>query len=149
MSAVMSPAVVKLVRRTSIGTGVLGVILSPIPLADELLLLPVYAVLSARIGKDHGLSVRAIPWRPIGATAVAGLAARAAVNVTVSYIPGVAAVANAATAVALTQFFGRYVDEACAHPETARSLGVQDVIESIRPRKASSDGAGGAPSGAT
>jgi uncharacterized protein (DUF697 family) len=141
----MSPGVEKLIRRTSIATGALGVIFSPIPLVDELLLLPIYAVMSVRIGRDHSLDARAMPWRPICATAIAGLAARAAVNVTVSYIPGVAAAANAVTAVALTQFFGRYVDEACAHPEGAKPLGVQDVIERIRPRKGTVDGA---PSGA-
>jgi uncharacterized protein (DUF697 family) len=142
----MSPRVERLIRRTSIATGALGVILSPIPLADELLLLPIYAVMSSRIGKDHSLDVRAMPWKPICATAIAGLGARAAVNVTVSYIPGVAAAANAVTAVALTQFFGRYVDEACANPKGARALGVQDVIERIRPRKGVVDGArSGAP----
>jgi len=142
----MSPLVERLIRRTSIATGALGVILSPIPLADELLLLPIYAFLSMRIGKDHSLDARAMPWRPICATAIAGLAARAAVNVTVSYIPGVAAAANAATAVALTQFFGRYVDESCAHPEEARPLGMHDVIERIRPRRPGHDAA---PSGAS
>jgi len=144
----MTPGVERLIRRTSIATGALGVILSPIPLADELLLLPVYAFLSLRIGKDHSLDARAIPWRPICTTTLAGLAARAAVNVTVSYIPGVAAAANAATAVALTQFLGRYVDEACAHPENATPLGVKDVIERIRPRRASANGPpSGVPTG--
>jgi uncharacterized protein (DUF697 family) len=142
----VSPTVERLIRRTSVVTGALGVVLSPIPLADELLLVPVYGVLAARIGRDHGLAARRIPWRPIFVTTIAGLAARAAVNVTVSYIPGVAAVANAATAVALTRFIGRYVDEACAHPEQARGLGVQDVIESIRPRKSPGDGTAPAPS---
>jgi uncharacterized protein (DUF697 family) len=137
----MSPRVERLIRRTSIATGVLGVVLSPIPLADELLLLPIYAFLSSRIGKDHELPARAMPWKPICATAIAGLAARAAINVTVSYIPGVAAAANAATAVALTQFFGRYVDEACAHPEDARPLGIEDIVERIRPKKREGDGA--------
>jgi uncharacterized protein (DUF697 family) len=146
----MSPLVERLIRRTSIATGALGVILSPIPLADELLLLPVYAYLSFRIGKDHSLDARAIPWKPICATTIAGLAARAAVNVTVSYIPGVAAAANAATAVALTQLIGRYVDDACAHPEEAKPLGVQDVIERIRPRRGGQHAAPpGVPDGVT
>src|SRR3984957_1549302 len=140
----MSPGPERIIRRTSIVTGALGVVLSPPPLADELLLLPIYAVLSAKIGKDHGLAAGAVPWRPICATAIAGLPARAAVNVTVSYIPGVAAAANAATAVALTQFIGRYVDDACAHPDEAKPLGGQDVIERIRPRRA---GQGAAPPG--
>src|ERR1019366_6955722 len=103
----------RLIRRASILSAALGVVLSPIPLADELLLLPIYGVMTARIARQRGLAAKGIPWRPVMATPAAGLAARAAVNVTVSYIPGVAAFANAVSAVALTQFFGRYVDGAC------------------------------------
>jgi uncharacterized protein (DUF697 family) len=141
----MTPTVEKLIRRTTILTGALGVVLSPIPLADEILLLPIYAVMTTRIGKDHGIKARALPWKPICATALSGLAARAAINVTVSYIPGVAAAANAATAVALTQFFGRWVDDICARPGEARSLGMNEILQSIRPKKAAKDaGANGA-----
>jgi uncharacterized protein (DUF697 family) len=129
----MEPAVQRLVRRTSILTAALGVVLSPIPLADELLLLPIYGVLTSRIAKKHALGVAELPWKPICATALAGLAARAAVNVTVSYIPGVAAAANAVSAVALTQFFGRYVDETCAKPAGARSLSVAEILDTLRP----------------
>jgi hypothetical protein len=104
-------------------------------LVDELLLLPIYGALASRIGKDHDLTFGQMPWKPICATALAGLAARAAVNLTVSYVPGVAAAANAVSAIALTQFFGRYVDEACAHPTDARPLGMQDIINHIRSKK--------------
>jgi uncharacterized protein (DUF697 family) len=131
----MSPGVERLIRRTSLLTAGLGVVFSPIPLIDELLLFPIYGVLASRISKDHGLAFGQVPWKPIATTAVAGLAARAAVNVTVSYIPGVAAVANAVSALALTQFFGRYVDEACAHPTEARPLSVQEVVSHFRAAK--------------
>lgn len=130
----MTAAVERVIRRTGLVTAALGVVLSPIPLADELLLLPIYAVMTARIGKHHALPLKAVPWRPICATAVAGLTARAAVNVTVSYIPGVAAVANATTALALTRFFGRYVDDACANPASAKRLSVQDILSTLRRR---------------
>jgi len=127
----------RLLRRASFTAGALGVVLSPIPLADELVLVPIYGVLTARIARSRGITMSAVPWRPIALTAFAGLAARAAVNLTVSYIPGVAAVANAASAVALTRFFGRYVDEAC---ETAsqggetKPMGVKDFAEALRTR---------------
>ncbi len=129
----MGPTVERVVRRTSLLTAALGVVLSPIPLADELLLLPIYGLMTRRIGKEHGLSAQGIPWRPIAATAVAGLAARAAVNVTVAYIPGVAAVANAVSAAALTRFMGGYVDTACEHPESARAVTVQEILSRLRP----------------
>jgi uncharacterized protein (DUF697 family) len=122
----------RVIRRASILSAALGVVLSPIPLADELLLLPVYGVMTTRIARQRGLATRAIPWRPVMATAAAGLAARAAVNVTVSYILGVAAFANAVSAVALTQFFGRYVDGACKDPASARAFSVKEILASLR-----------------
>jgi uncharacterized protein (DUF697 family) len=131
----MSPRVERIIRRTSLLTAALGVVLSPLPLVDEVLLLPIYGVLVSRIGKDHDLAFRQVPWKPICATALAGLTARAAVNLTVGYVPGVAAAASAVSAIALTRFFGRYVDEACAHPAHAKPLGVQEVVNHIRSSK--------------
>ncbi len=128
----MNPNVNRVIRRTSVLSAALGVILSPIPLADELLLLPIYGVMAARIGRLHGLSSGQVPWKPVISTAVAGLGARAAVNLTVAYIPGVAAVANAVSAVALTQFFGRYLDGACSEPASARALSLQEILASLR-----------------
>ena len=124
----------RVITRTSvIGFG-LGVVLSPIPLADELLLLPVYAVMTTRIARHHGLTLRQIAWRPIMSTVAAGLAARAAINVTVSFIPGVAAVANAISAAALTQLMGRYVDAACIDPASAKALSPRAIIDVLRAR---------------
>jgi uncharacterized protein (DUF697 family) len=131
----MDSSVERLIRRTSLLTAALGVVLSPIPLADELLLLPIYGVLTSRIAKKHALPVAELPWKPICATAVAGLAARAPGNNTVSYIPGVAAAANAVSAVALTQFFGRYIDDTCAKPAGARPLSVAEILDTLRPKK--------------
>jgi len=140
----LSPEIRRIVRRAGITSAVIGVILSPIPLADELVLLPVYGVMSARIGKHHGLTRREIPWRPIALTACAGLAARAAINLTVSFIPGVAAVANAASAAALTQLLGRYVDAACKNPADTHVLSVREFAEQFRDMKQAGKVAGAA-----
>ena len=98
--------------KTTIASAALGVVLSPIPLADELLLVPIYGVMTARIGKARGKGITAVPWRPIGTAIVAGLAARAAANVGFAFVPGVAAVANAISAAALTKLLGEYADTA-------------------------------------
>jgi uncharacterized protein (DUF697 family) len=131
----MQTDIERVIRRTTYVSAVLGVVLSPIPLADEIVLLPTYGVLAVKIGQAHGIPFGAMPWRPIALTALAGLGARAAVNITVSYIPFVAAAANAASAVALTTFFGRYVDGVCRDPKEARALSMKDILESIRPPK--------------
>ncbi len=128
----MDASVKKLVHRTSFVTAGVGVVLSPIPLLDELVLFPVYTVLSARIAKRHNLKWKQIPWRPIMRSTTAGLVARGLVNVTVALLPGVSAVGSAATAAALTEILGDYVDTACREPETAKTLAVKDVIDLLK-----------------
>jgi uncharacterized protein (DUF697 family) len=128
----MTDGVRKLVARTSVVTGAIAVVLSPIPLADELLFLPVFGVMASRIGKTHGLGMREVPWRPIARTTLAALAARATMNLAVSYIPGVAAVANAVSAVTVTHMLGRYVDAACADPDAAHPLTVREIAGRLK-----------------
>lgn len=124
------------IHRTSAVAAVLAAMLSPIPLADELVFLPMYGFLARRIGRVHGLGLGALPWKPIGVTAVSGLAARATVNLSVGFIPGVAAVANATSAVLLTEVLGRYIDAACADPGAARAYGVREFAELLRRKPA-------------
>jgi uncharacterized protein (DUF697 family) len=128
----MSPEVSKTIHKTSAVTGIVAIILSPIPLADELVFGPVYAFMTTRIATHHALKRSDIPWKPIAATIVAALAARAALNVAVAYIPGVAAAANAVTAVAVTELLGQYVDTTCADPASARKLSVKEIAETLR-----------------
>src|SRR5580704_11141403 len=101
------------VFRTSVFSAALGAVLSPIPFADELVLVPVYGVMVARIGRARGLGLSGLPWKPLVTAITAGLAARAAFNVTVAFIPGVAAVSNAITAAVLTHTLGKYADSVC------------------------------------
>jgi uncharacterized protein (DUF697 family) len=128
----MTEHVRKLVSRTSVVAGALAVVLSPVPLADELAFIPVFGVMASRIGKQHGLALGDVPWRPIARTTFAALAARATLNLAVSYIPGVAAVANAVSAVTVTHMLGRYVDGACADPASAVPLGVREIAGRLR-----------------
>jgi uncharacterized protein (DUF697 family) len=128
----MTSAVKKVVKTTSMVAGALAVVLSPIPLADEIAFLPIYGFMAARIGREHGLRFREVPWRPIATTTLAAMAARATVNVAVSYIPGVAAVANAVSAVTVTRLLGDYVDGACREPAAARPLSVREVAVRLK-----------------
>ena len=128
----MTEGIRRLITRTSVLTGALAVVLSPVPLADELVFLPVFGVLALRVGKVHGLSQKDMPWRPMVATTIAALAARATVNVAVSFIPGVAAVANAVSAVTVTRMLGQYFDGACAAPADARPLSVREIAASMK-----------------
>ncbi len=128
----MTDSVKKLLSRTSVVTAAIAVVLSPIPLADELVFLPVFGVMASRIGRAHGLTFGQVPWRPIASTTLAALAARATLNLAVSYIPGVAAAANAVSAVTVTRLLGNYVDDACANPSAARPLGVRELATRMK-----------------
>jgi uncharacterized protein (DUF697 family) len=110
MSEEATKKVQGVIWKTTIASAALGVVFSPIPLVDEILLVPIYGVMTARIGKARGIGVSKVPWRPLGTAIFAGLAARAAANIGFAFIPGVAAVANALSAAALTKVLGEYAD---------------------------------------
>jgi uncharacterized protein (DUF697 family) len=128
----MNEQVKKTVRKTGLFSASVGAVLSPIPLADEIVLFPVYANLARKIGKAHGLSLTQVPWRPVGATTMNGLLVRALLNLAVAATPGVAAVANAASAAALTELLGRYFDEACEQPAQAKTFGLRAMGRSLK-----------------
>ena len=132
----MNSNVRRVIRQTGIFSAAIAVVLSPIPLADEIVLLPVYGLMVSRIGRTHEVAQLEIPWRPIALTVLGGLAARAAINLTVSLIPGVSAVANAVSAAALTEILGRYVDAACLHPSATTVLTMRDIADQFRKRSA-------------
>jgi uncharacterized protein (DUF697 family) len=128
----MKVLIQRIVDQSSAVAAGLGVVLSPIPFADEALLLPVLGTMAIRIGRAHGLGWRELPWKAIGRTVVSGLVARATVNLGVSYIPFVAAVANAASAATLTGAFGAYADRACDHPGEAHSETLEELKVDVR-----------------
>lgn len=128
----MDPRVARLVRNTGMVNAAIGAVLSPIPLADELVLFPIFGWMTKRIAQLHDLSDERIPWQPIRATRLAALVARAGLNVTVAYIPGVAAFANAVSAFAVTEIVGRYVDKLCTDPEAAKAMRVQEILDVLR-----------------
>ena len=133
----MIKEVSSVIHKTSTAAAAVAAVLSPIPLADELILFPMYTWLSRRIARAHNLDMRIVPWKPISFTAINGLVARAGLNLAVSFVPGVAAVANAASAVMLTEFFGRYVNGVCESPGTAKTMVVKEIIDLLRRSKQS------------
>jgi uncharacterized protein (DUF697 family) len=123
----VTPEVQRIVDETTLIAAGMGVLLSPIPFADEAVLLPVLGTMSLRIGRTHGLGWRELPWAPLAKTAVSGLLARATFSLGISYIPLVAAVANAASGAALAGAFGAYADRACRDPSHAHLETIQEL----------------------
>jgi uncharacterized protein (DUF697 family) len=128
----LNDAVKSIVKRNTVASAVIGAVLSPIPLIDEVVLIPFYLLMAKKIAGKHELGRGQVPWKPIARTTFNGLFARAAVNVTVSYIPGVAAAANAASAAALTALLGNYVDDACKDPAAAQPIGVKAIVAVLK-----------------
>lgn len=124
------------IRRASTAAAGISVVLSPIPLADELALVPLYAWLTLRIARVSGKTAKEIPWRPLAKTAFVGLVIRGGIDATVAAIPGVAAVINASTAVALTEIYGACVDYVCHDPSPTTTLGFREIVEALRTRNA-------------
>jgi uncharacterized protein (DUF697 family) len=121
-----------IVTRTSVAAAVIGAILSPIPLADELVLVPVYAVMAARIGRVHRLALTKMPWRAMGRTTLTGLGVRAGLNLAFAFVPGVAAVANATSAATLTVLLGKWFDDACRDPKAAKAVSPAMMLEALK-----------------
>jgi uncharacterized protein (DUF697 family) len=110
------------IRVSGLTATALGVVLSPIPLADELVLVPVYGAMAAAIGRANGRSPLEVPWAKVAAAIGGGLAVRGAANLAFAFIPGVAAAANAVSAAVLTEVLGRYIDRVC-QPDEAPAAG--------------------------
>jgi uncharacterized protein (DUF697 family) len=103
----MTPEARSIITRTDLLAAGLGVILSPIPLVDELILPPLWLLMTARIARAQKTPLLSVPWGRVSAVALGGLTLRFVVNAAVSVLPGIAAVVNATTAVALTEIVGR------------------------------------------
>jgi uncharacterized protein (DUF697 family) len=128
----MIDAMPRVVGPASWGAAAVAAVLSPIPLADEVLLFPALLGVGAAVGRARGVRLRALPWGAFAATAAIGLTARAGINLAVSYLPGIAAVANATTAYALTYAFGAWAHAACADPSRARPPSPAQLVDAIR-----------------
>ena len=106
-------------RITNVYMGVAAVaafITQPIPGGDELVVVPVHYALCVRLARARGVSVFALPWRSIQRIIWYGAAARLVANFSLLIVPLLGAFGNSITAIALTEFLARWLDEFLAHP---------------------------------
>lgn len=108
----------QLIRRSAWGSAALAAALSPVPFADELLLAPFYAWATRRMAHLHEVPLQHLPLADLARTAAIGLGVRAGLNAGVAFVPGVAALMNAATAALLTHLYLDEVDRTCSSPRT-------------------------------
>jgi len=130
----MKAEVRRTVRNTCIFSASVAIVLSPIPLADEIVFFPTFGLMARRIAKHHDIAARTLPWKSILTTVGGALAARATVNLVVAALPGVSAAANATSAVFLTTLLGNYIDAICTDPTAPRALTMQEILTQLRAR---------------
>jgi uncharacterized protein (DUF697 family) len=106
-------------RITNVYSGVAAVtafVTQPIPGADELLVVPIHYALCARLARSRRVSVFKLPWRSVQRIIWYGAAARLVANFSLGLVPVLGAFSNSITAVALTEFLARWLDDFLASP---------------------------------
>jgi uncharacterized protein (DUF697 family) len=107
-------------RITNVYSGVAAVtafVTQPIPGADELLVVPIHYALCARLARSRGVSIFKLPWRSVQRIIWYGAAARLVANFSLGLVPVLGAFSNSITAIALTEFLARWLDDFLANPE--------------------------------
>lgn len=107
-------------RLTNVYSGVSAVaafVTQPVPALDELIVVPIHYALVVKIARARSFSILKLPWRPIKKIIWYGAAARLVGNFSLGLVPVLGMFSNAITAIALTEYLGRYLDEAIEHPD--------------------------------
>ena len=98
-------------------TAVVSFVTQPIPLLDELVVIPMHYLLCVRLASAHGVTRRDLPWKQIKKIIWYGAGARVVTNMSLGLVPVVGMFSNAVTAIALTEYLGHYIADVVAHPE--------------------------------
>jgi uncharacterized protein (DUF697 family) len=104
-------------NRASGVAAVLSFLTQPIPGADELLVVGIHYYLVVRLARSRGASVMDLPWRSLQRIVWYGAGARLVGNFSLGLVPFLGMFSNAVTAIALTEYLARWLDEYLEHPD--------------------------------
>jgi uncharacterized protein (DUF697 family) len=113
----MEPVSRKIANICSGIAGLASVVVHPIPAADDIVVVPVHYALCLQTARARGVSIFKLPWRNIQRIIWYGAGARFVVNFSLAIVPFVGAVSNCVTAIALTEYLARYLDQTISHPD--------------------------------
>ena len=129
-------------RITTRASGVAAVVsffTQPIPGADELLVIGIHYYLVVRLARSRGVSVLELPWRSLQRIVWYGAGARLVANFSLGLVPVVGMFSNAITAIALTEFLARWLDQYIQHPDTpppdVTMQGLKEIFASALKKK--------------
>lgn len=104
-------------NRASGVAAVLSFLTQPIPGADELLVVGIHYYLVVRLARSRGAPVLDLPWRSLQRIVWYGAGARLVGNFSLGLVPVVGMFSNALTAIALTEYLARWLDQYLLHPD--------------------------------
>jgi uncharacterized protein (DUF697 family) len=107
-------------RITNVWSGVTAVVAfvtQPVPALDEVIVVPIHYALVVRLARARGASVTKLPWRSIQRIIWYGAAGRLVANMSLGLVPVAGAFANSITAMALTEYLSRWLDEVISNPD--------------------------------
>jgi uncharacterized protein (DUF697 family) len=138
-------------RITNVWSGVAAVaafVTQPIPGLDEIIVVPMHYGLVAQLARARGAAVTKLPWRSIQRIIWYGAGARLVANFSLGLVPVVGAFANSVTAIALTEYLSRWLDQAISHPDApppdVTMDGLKSLFKDALERRAAQDAAGAA-----
>lgn len=107
----------RITNRVSGIAAVVSFFTQPIPAADELLVVGMHYYLVVRLARSRGVPLLELPWGSLQRIVWYGAVGRLAANLSLGLVPVLGMFSNAITAVALTEFLARWLDEYIEHPE--------------------------------
>jgi len=124
----MDPIARRITNRYSIASAAVAFLVHPIPALDEVVVVPVHYALCLRLARRRKFPLAKLPWRQIQRIVWYGAAARTALSLALAPIPIASGAANYATAVALTEYLSRYLDDAMSNPDRPpREISVEEI----------------------
>jgi hypothetical protein len=129
----MEPQVRRLTNKYSMISAVVSFATQLVPGADELIVVPIHYRFSFRLTRMRDRSLLDVPWMQLHKIIWGGAFIRLFANFSLGIIPVVGAFSNAVTAVALTEFLARYLDESLTRPGAAEPVSMDPLKSSTDP----------------
>jgi uncharacterized protein (DUF697 family) len=107
----MDPALRNLTAKYAAVTAAAAFVTEPIPLLDEVVVLPLQGLFAVVFMKKRGYQLRRAPWSTVAALLGAGLGARIVSRVTLGVMYPAGAFANAITSGGGTVIMARFLDK--------------------------------------
>ncbi len=106
----MAPELDRLTARYTVITAITAFVTQPIPVADEIVVLPIHYWFAGVFVRRAGSGILRAPWLAVSAIIWGGVGARIASRLTLGFLPPAGAVANAVSSGAVTALLARYLD---------------------------------------